>query len=344
MAISYVGGVNTSTSGDSAGSSSLSLTALSGGSSSSASAGDIVFVLISQNGSLGSISVPTSGYTLIDTLTSSPSNYSRSKLYWKYLSTAETSVSFDWQDNSGSVGAVAYVWSGASPSPFDATTTTATGSTSVVNPASITPVSTGAYVLIFGANAYSSSATNQITAVSSGYSNSVILDTNSIGGARMSMGVGSKSWTSGAEDPGVYTTNGSAAGNAWTAFTVAIKTGQAFTISESVSLTETITNLRARNFSVSETTTLTESITSALGKIVTIVESISLTETLTTTRTFLVNIAEGVGLTEVLAQVKKKWNDTIKSSTSWTNSDKSSAPTWTENSKSSTTWTETDKS
>jgi hypothetical protein len=119
---------------------------------------------------------------------------------------------------------------------------------------------------------------------------------------------------------------------------------QAFTISESVSLTETITNLRARNFSVSETTTLTESITSALGKIVTIVESISLTETLTTTRTFLVNIAESVGLTEVLAQVKKKWNDTIKSSTSWTNSDKSSAPTWTENSKSSTTWTETDKS
>jgi hypothetical protein len=108
---------------------------------------------------------------------------------------------------------------------------------------------------------------------------------------------------------------------------------QAFTISESVSLTESTSNLRARNFSVSETTTLTESITSALGKIVTIVESISLTETLTTTRTFLVNIAESVGLTEVLAQVKKKWSEKTRSSS-----------TWTEKGRSSSTWTEKDRS
>jgi hypothetical protein len=118
---------------------------------------------------------------------------------------------------------------------------------------------------------------------------------------------------------------------------------QAFTISESVSLTESITNLRARNFSVSETTTLTESITSALGKIVTIVESVSLTETLTTTRTFLVNIAESVGLTEILAQVKKKWSEKTRSSSTWTEKT-SNTSTFTEKPRSSSTWTEKDRS
>jgi hypothetical protein len=105
---------------------------------------------------------------------------------------------------------------------------------------------------------------------------------------------------------------------------------QAFTISESVSLTETITNLRARNFSVSETTTLTESITSALGKIVTIVESISLTETLNTARSFIVNILESIGLIESSTTKTSSWEITPKDDTTgWTKNTKDTSDDWT---------------
>lgn len=108
---------------------------------------------------------------------------------------------------------------------------------------------------------------------------------------------------------------------------------QAFRITETATLTETISNLRARNFSTAETATLTESVTSALGKIFEIFETVSLSETFTTARTFLFNIAETVGLTEVLAQVKKKWTEMTKNSTTFTEKTKNSS-TWTEGTKS----------
>jgi hypothetical protein len=108
---------------------------------------------------------------------------------------------------------------------------------------------------------------------------------------------------------------------------------QAFSISETVSLTESSSNLRGRLFTTSETTTLTESIISSLGKIFTILESVSLSESLTSARTFLFNIVESTGLIEVIARVKKKWTNSSKNSSTWTN-----------DSKNSSTWTNEDKS
>ena len=81
---------------------------------------------------------------------------------------------------------------------------------------------------------------------------------------------------------------------------------QAFSISETVSLDETITNLRARNFSVAETATLSETITAALGKIFSVSETVSLAETLSTTRSLLFSVAESVGLIELKASITKK--------------------------------------
>ena len=94
--------------------------------------------------------------------------------------------------------------------------------------------------------------------------------------------------------------------------------GISFSVSDTVTLTENITNLRTRNFSVSETTTLTESVTSALGKIVEIAETVSLSETLTTARTYITNIVESVTLTEIKAQVFKLWNNKTRNTSSWT--------------------------
>lgn len=91
-----------------------------------------------------------------------------------------------------------------------------------------------------------------------------------------------------------------------------------FSVSDTVTLTENITNLRTRNFSVSETTTLTESVTFALGKIVEIAETVSLSETLTTARTYITNIVESVTLTEIKAQVFKLWNNKTRNTSSWT--------------------------
>lgn len=111
-----------------------------------------------------------------------------------------------------------------------------------------------------------------------------------------------------------------------------------FIISEVATLTETVSTLRQRRFSVSETTTLTEAWTTARGKIFSIIESVNLSETLSTTRSFVFNVAESVGLTEVLVQVKRKWNEVVKSVSSWTNGSKNSS-TWTDESKNSSTYT-----
>jgi hypothetical protein len=347
MALTYVGGNTASGAGNT--NITISLTALTGGSGSTALEGDIVIVALNYSGNTNANVPPslvTSGYSSIASLFVDDSNETNLVVARKIMgSTPDTDV--EATVSGGSSGryytGVVHVWRGVDQTtPLDVTSTTNTGTnSSAADCPSITPTTSGSVVLAVGGNAIANGAYG-INGAPSGYTNLK----NVTGSVYSSTAIASKAWTSGAENPGAFSVGGTSISDSWAAVTIALRErpGVEFSISESVSLTETITNLRARNFSVSETTTLTESITSALGKIVTIVESISLTETLNTTRTFLVNIAESVGLTEVLAQVKKKWNDTIKSSTSWTNSDKSSAPTWTEDSKSSTTWTETDKS
>lgn len=99
----------------------------------------------------------------------------------------------------------------------------------------------------------------------------------------------------------------------------------AFSVSETLAMTETVSTLRARSFSISETSTLSETWTTLKGIAFSVAESLGLVETFTSSRTFVVGVAESLGIIEVLAQVKKKWNNSTKASSSWTNDARSSS-------------------
>ena len=125
-------------------------------------------------------------------------------------------------------------------------------------------------------------------------------------------------------------------GNTKTYHSIAIASatlGQSFTISETLSLSETITNTRARLFTISENLSLSETTTFLKGIAFTIVETLNLSETLTSVRTRLFTVSESLGLVEVLAQVRKKWNNVAKNQANFTNQTKHSA-TWTNQNKS----------
>lgn len=105
-----------------------------------------------------------------------------------------------------------------------------------------------------------------------------------------------------------------------------------FIISESLALVETTTNLRDRNFTVSESLTTSETITTALGKLFEIMDSLSLTEVFTSTQTFIFSVLDSLGIIEVLAQVKERWTNTTKNTSTWTSSSKNSS-NWTNETK-----------
>lgn len=106
-----------------------------------------------------------------------------------------------------------------------------------------------------------------------------------------------------------------------------------FAISETLTLTESISNLRTRLFSTSETLSLSETISVLKGIAFTVAEALGLVETFTSTRTRLFTVAESLGLVEVLARIKLLWTNSTKENT-----------TWTEQTKETTNWTNSDKS
>lgn len=110
-------------------------------------------------------------------------------------------------------------------------------------------------------------------------------------------------------------------------------TAMTFAISETLALTESISNLRTRLFSTSETIALTETISVLKGIAFNIAEALGLVETFTSTRTRLFTVAESLGLVEVMARIKLLWTNSTKENT-----------TWTDQSKASTNWTNIDKS
>lgn len=129
----------------------------------------------------------------------------------------------------------------------------------------------------------------------------------------------------------VYDYTGSATNSAQ--IQIAYSLGETFTITETTTLTESFTSSRTRLFSVTETTTLSETLTALKGIAFTVAESLGLVETFTSARTFVFSVAESLGIIEVLAQVRKKWNNVTKSSSSWTNESKNSS-SWTNQTKS----------
>jgi hypothetical protein len=107
---------------------SISLTSLSGGIATSASAGDIVFAVRAfKNATNRTFTCNTSGYTALTDLYANDTNDAQLGVFYKVLTTAETTVQIS---NSGSVsnGAIGvFVFRGVDTStPLDVTSTTAT--------------------------------------------------------------------------------------------------------------------------------------------------------------------------------------------------------------------------
>jgi len=340
MAISFVGGTTSTGTGD------ISLTSLSGGSDSSPSENDIVIVVVGNAKSSASYpTIVTSGFTTIADLYSNDSDDTVTTTAYKIMtSSPDTSISIGNVDGTYGIAVAVHVWRGIdTSSPFDVTTTTATGiNSSAANPPSITPTTSGTHIIAIGANGYGTTACN-INAAPSGYIN-LVKTAQTVASQGQSVGIASKAWTSGPEDPSAFGVVSTRTSSSWIALTIALKEGgKFFSISETLALTESTSNLRTRLFSNSETLSLSETTSALKGISFTIVESLGLIEAYNYAQTFVFSIIDNLGLIEVSASVRRKWDNITKSTTSWTNQDKNTTA-WSDDSKSNTTWTDTPKS
>jgi 6-phosphogluconolactonase (cycloisomerase 2 family) len=232
-ALSFVGG-NTGTGNSAA--FNVSLTSLTGGSDSSAAAGDLVIVVdgyvSTANGNPG---VGTAGYTEVADLYASDSDDINLSVNWKIMSgTPDTTVSCNGSGSaSNGAACMVYVWRGVDQStPLDVTTTTVVPAsnigTSVPNPPSITPVTSGAVVIAIGGGA-DAAADTTVTAPA-GYSNAKNASVDP--SLAVILGIASKNWSgSGAEDPAVWTNWTTSAAGSWAAATMALRPAPAFTLS-----------------------------------------------------------------------------------------------------------------
>lgn len=221
MAIEFVGA---STATGASGSFNVDLTALSGGIASAAAEGDLVIVATGfvQTSNLDP-GVSTSGFAEIADLYANDTRDANLSVSWKIMtSTPDTSVACNGSGSAtNGAAAIAYVLRGIDPAtPLDVTATTATSNNSAVfNSPSITPVTSGALVLSIGLGT-GAAADTTITAPT-GYSDQSNVSTDP--GNAVIIGVASKAWTSGAEDPAAWTGVTTSTSDSWAAVTVAVR-------------------------------------------------------------------------------------------------------------------------
>lgn len=225
MSLQYVGGNTATKAGATSGNSTISLTALTGGISSSAAAGDIVIAVFATGSTADrtlSITDGTTAYTLIATelYANGTTNDTNLRVAYKRLTAADASVTFGPTGNNADAGAMAvHVWRGAdSINPLDVAATTATGTgTGRPNPAAITPTTTGTVIIIAGG---ASAATGAVFTASylSNFRTVTSADTQDA-----MVGIGSIAWTSGTYDGAQWTGGTTNAADSWAAVTIALK-------------------------------------------------------------------------------------------------------------------------
>ena len=201
--------------GAATGSTSISLTSLTGGTRSAAAAGDFVLVVSGQGIDTGTTNnIDIVGYTNIANLVSTSTV--RDDLFldvgYKYLTSADTSVSI-----TNGVASVAYVFSGVSQSnPLDVTSTTSLTGTVSVSPPAITPVTAGSWII--SAVGIGSDTNNAV------FSNTTMSGTRGATGARTHVAMAYNStWTSGAYTPAGWSTNDPDGTGAGAAVTIALR-------------------------------------------------------------------------------------------------------------------------
>ena len=148
-----------------------------------------------------------------------------------------------------------------------------------------------------------------------GYGGTVSAGTNAT--LRQTMSFGSEALfdsnssvgTAGSKTINVNTTSSSGT----TLFASFAPAGEEFSISESLSLSETSTNLRGLVSTTNESLSLSETISALKGISFTIAESLGLVESYTYLHNKLFTIAESLNVVEIKAYVQKKWSNLSKS-------------------------------
>ena len=211
----------------------VSLTSLTGGVGSSAAAGDLVIVVTGwASAANGNPGVNTAGYTEVYDLYDSDTRDANMSVNWKTMGpTPDTSVTALGFNNAANGGATSVqVWrNAASTTPMDVTPPAGVGGpANAAHPdsPSITPVTTGAYVLTVGMGTGDTGPLPQTAP--SGYGNA----TSTTGfGSTMSIiaDIASIAWGGGAVDPGAWTGGDADSGSdSWVAGTLAIRPAATF--------------------------------------------------------------------------------------------------------------------
>lgn len=224
MGLIYVGG-NTAEGTNS--NITVSLTALSGGASSTAATNDVVIVAwgcVSTAAQTLTVISPT-GYTyLFNALYADDNRDSNLRAAWKKMgATADTSVVLS---NSGvstnACWAAVHVWRNVhGTTPIDTTTQTATGTnTGQPDPPSITPATVGATVI---AVYLGTSTTARAGEVATGFTNFVTASTADPGNSGGLALCSQSDWVSGAVDPGTTAGWSTAGTDSWAAATIALR-------------------------------------------------------------------------------------------------------------------------
>ena len=225
MGITYVGGQV----GGRAGSTSTSNVtfALTGGSNSTPQAGDLVVITMvvgSQARNPAQAVTAPATFTSLGQLNPNTQTYDTSmNVSYKFMGgTPDTTFT------APSTGNVAdaqrwtvQVFRGVDPTtPLDVAAVAASAvGTSRCNPGSITPTTTGAWVVICGGGAAATGAAYTAPAnYTTNFLTGFTADTNDA-----LVGSGYRAWTSGAEDPAVYTGGSTATTSSWAAYTIALR-------------------------------------------------------------------------------------------------------------------------
>lgn len=224
--LQYVGGNGGTWAGATSGNNTVSLTALTGGIASSAQSGDLVvaaYAVGTNSSRTLAITDGTNNYTLIGSQIYANTTYDTVlRVAYKRLTGADASVTFGPTGTSGHGGAaVVHVWRGVNAAtPLDVAAVPASGTGTFtprqVNPASITPATSGAKILVVGSVA-AATAPNLSASYLSGVTARLRADS-----VDSSILIGYVDWTSGAYDPALLTGTFTAS-DAWAAMTIALR-------------------------------------------------------------------------------------------------------------------------
>lgn len=228
MAISYVGGVVAGRTGNSNATVDVALdSGLTGGSNSGVSAGDLVVVTVctasAARSSVVAVTSPATYVNLTAQRTTATTYDTNVQVSYKFMpSTPDSVVTIPAQGNiaDGQAYAVQVFRGVNSTTPMDTTATYATGSgtNNRPNPAAITPVTSGAWIVVTGGGA-AATGVNYTTATLTDFLTESGADTNDA-----TVGVGYyTAWTSGAYDPEVFGGGSVNAANSWGATTIALR-------------------------------------------------------------------------------------------------------------------------